>query len=517
MSFNKFFHEESRLLALYIFLIAGVLSLRLHSQSAFTFFTVMLLSSLSSLVPFSITKKILIRILFSSAIFLLVYGFFSSYIGNIELWGDEINVIRVAGYDFGSISKIASEFHIAVPPLDYWSMHFWSRVVTVFPVLYHEFLYRIPYMFMHALAAFIFALLVEKSARRDSNKQEDILVFFLSFVSYLVNPILFLYSIEVRYYALAALGSLIPLYLFVNGKLYSLRYYPLLLLFCLNSVFQFLVLIPYGLYGLVLQSASRRRGIILLVSLFILLVFIYPTLLIGPGVGKEEPGRLIFSAVHDFWLLQFGWGIQQIGAVAIFICLLTVRRSSLRFLFGVLPFYMISIITIEYTKQYFDFHVRHFIIAIPVLLYLLFLPLVVTRGAIRHIAIIAIVILFTIPWTQKTNSLITSHKLFSKSLIGSKMLVDLSKKNDANIIFAPNTGRPLPDGVYAFFVESAQWYLDTYSSARIIHTQTSEEVCRLLQKNTHLLVYSLTGGVDCLSVGFKKDYLYGSIVYYPLK
>jgi len=511
------FIASYRFIALVIFLISSMLTIYITSPYGFIFFTFIMLAAFSSLFPIVMSRKILAKVVFSTIIFLIIYGFYLQYIVSLELWGDEIGVIQIAGNSFLAIRDKVSTLHATVPPLDYWILHVWKVLVAVSPDKYHEFIYRIPYIIMHGVAAIVFALLVEKSCVGNTSKISTMLLFFLAFITYIFHPLLFPYSIEVRFYAMAALGSVIALSLFMQNRFFSLRYYPLLLIFCLNSIFQFIILLPYIVYGLLYTTIHRRSAIILSVSLLVLFVLIYPLLHIYPGIGYKASSKGILDALSHFRFLQFNSNLQLVaaGCMLLFEFLRNKNRFSLWGLLSILGFYITSVVVLAYTTQYFAFHVRHLVFTMPLVLYFLFLPLMKTQGTIQYIFMILFAVFFTIPWVQKTNTMITTHDLFSKILMGSKKLAQVSKKNSLDVIITPNTGPPALGDEKIHYIDSVKWYLRTYTSAKIVHAKSQNDVCHIVKTDKHFIVYSINDKIDCLSRDFQIQYIEGSIVYLP--
>lgn len=512
---KQFLCFNSELISILLFLLSAIIALYWPSTMAIIFYLLMIAVVLFLLKPFSFLRVHLKKISFFLSLGTLIYLYFSRQINNIELWGDEIGVIKIAHLPFKYVVSQLSQQHIAVPPLDYWNLWFWKFIAILFPPNYAEIAYRIPYMIFHCLSAILFSLTVEKMVDNSSKLFKSILS-LVAFLTYFFNPILFLYSMEVRYYSLTALGAMVIIYLFLEKKLFYLKYLPLLLLFCLNSVFQFILLAPFVVYGLFDKNTEKGKLTLLFASLILMAALIRPILLIPPPVSNQQSINLILASLKLLINSQFRFSSQYFLTIAlIFLPLFfkKFRKESL-FLISLFPFYMSSIILISFYKGYFDFYVRHYVFAVPLFLYILFQPLKIFTSKQSYLFITIIFIAYTLFWASEVKHRLSVSNVFSKAPIGNKKVLQLAKNDKYKIIIVPNVNDSFSNENYKFCTESFLWYANQfYPLVKISTPNNINEACLQFEENSHSILFSISGPFICANnIAYQEERLFGSVL-----
>lgn len=295
------------------------------------------------------------------ALAFVVYALFFVPINNLELWLDEIEVIRFGQLPLGAIAREVMTKHVVVPPLDYWHMWVWDKVAARVPVYSMEFAYRVPYMLMHTTTATLLGMTLLLILRRGSRViSAGVLV--TGFLLYFLSPLPFIYSYEVRYYGFMLLGAALVIALYYRKKLFEPRLYPLLLLFCLNSVFHFIILLPFLVKGMV-ETSTRHQAKVLIGALFLMAVivipFLYvPRLAISAGDAIPQSVLLLTTTYLDVW---WKWVIVSASAIL----LILFRRKNAMFFMLTCLVYVLLVIGLESIIQYPYFGARHFIFLLP--------------------------------------------------------------------------------------------------------------------------------------------------------
>ena len=432
---------------------------------------------------------------------IIFYAFLIKYIGAIELWGDEIGVIKIASLNFNDIVKFTPKLHAAVPPLDYWNLWLYRQLIDVNPQ-YQEIIYRVPYMFFHLISSLLFTLMIIKNLFSDFNQKfYKHIIITLVFLTYFFNPLLFFYSIEVRFYALAVLGVNLILFLYLENKLYDLKFLPLLLLFCLNSVFQFIAITPFLIKDFLAKKFKTGGFKIFLLSFILMFVFVLPKLHAPNHVDTLASLGLIFSALHHFFFLQFPSFLQITALIIIIFWALIKNKIRGKILFLILAFFfcLFVISLAAYLKGYFDFHHRHYLFTLPILLYLLFSLIKLLDYKKEWLLFLLIFAFFTLPWiTQTVNRLITQN-LFSKALNGSKQILQLAQNKKMEIIIVPNSEKIMSESTYRFNLDSFNWYAQFYPGVKISSYQNEDyhQACKEFEASQKKVIFSLSGIIAC--------------------
>lgn len=427
-----------------------------------------------------------------------IYVLWLPLINAIELWGDEIGVIQFARLPFEKIPSYVAAYHAAVPPLDYWNLWFWNKLAPLFPIPFHEFFYRIPYMVIHTIGATLFGFILLKELainRHRVGRRLRALVYFVGFFAFFFHPLLFWYSLDVRFYSLAATGSVVILYFFLYPDRLQKRHVPFLLFLCLNALSQnFLTGVLF------LKTYIHNRQLYLLAAfgaLGILLFVIGKHMLIPQPIPAIEMRDRIVTALKDFWSIPFPWIVQSALAI---ICIAGAfvsknRRMLTTLIFGIGYFLVVSVGA--FAKGYFDFHVRHYAFIVPWVLYSMLGAIVAMERKVRFALLGITLIIFIIPWGMGDYISLSEGKLISKALIGSKVVSSVAKQHRARIFIAPNEGGGvLPSSVFEFYTRSIVWYGQQYGVS-VSHVPPGADGCLKIASFSSVVVVSLTGDSPC--------------------
>ena len=448
---------------------------------------------------------------------LLIILFFFSRINNLELWGDEIGVIELAEYPFEQISYAVATYHASVPPFDYWIMHFWSKIVNAFDVNYQEFLYRVPYLFYHVLSSLFFYKILRYELKSSKLKNSPLwakFILILGPIGYFIHPLLLAYAVEVRFYEMAVLGVAVTLYLFLTKKLTETSSIILSGIFCLNSIFQFIIIFPLLLVNLI-DRKLRKTSIIAIIFHLFLMKIIWPRLNMYQPVATNESLNLIQTSFINFFAYLFSSWLQI--ALVVFIATVYVfhlKRKKFFFFFALFFFGIFSISFSSYIKGYFDFHLRHFIFTLPIVLFLIFtFPLRISK-TLSQIVIVTFVLVFFIPWFRKDMALLEGRETFSKSLVGAKEIVSIAKQNNKSLLLFPihELHDEYLEGVYDFNARSIIWYANRHK-IEVMNEQLEQISCEELSEKKSIVVIRFWDRLPCLDTVTQPRYFGDSIIY----
>lgn len=430
------------------------------------FYFTLLLSSIPALIALAKiippTRTTVVCLLLG----MLTYACLSIQITNLELWGDEINVIHAASLPFSKISGFVFRNHAASLPLDYWNLKSWLFIANPLSFPNREFLIRIPYMGYHLLASLFFSTLLAASLTTCSPKTKNF-SHLTSFFLYFFNPLLFAYSMEVKFYSLAALGTVITLVLYQKNLLAVPKFIPILLLFSLNSVFQVITIMSIALF-------SPPKKNLLFPAFLCLSVYLITQqfLHIPPPVPSPESLKLISSAVTRFYQLQFNTLPQQ--ALALLSFFLILRAGHLRLLIS----FVTSILTISFSaflKGYFDFFPRHYHFTIPILLLLFLLPNL-KSPALRTCWQLLLLFILILPWAKFITAQVATDALFSKFPSRARYFFSLAQAKNSPLVFAPPS-KEAPSPQAGFILLSFKWYSQFFPHTPLISPHDPHSFC----------------------------------------
>jgi len=453
--------------------------------------------SLAPLIKLKL-PKLDYRLTFSIAGGVAFYLLLFSHI-NQELWGDELEVLRLAYLPFGRIANEVFKQHVSSPPMDYWNLSLWRYVAEILPT-YREFIFRVPYMTFHLIAATLFALAVDKGVgNRNKVKGVDIrgALYFVAFFTYFFNPLLFAYSIEVKFYALSALGVVIVLSLFISDRFLNLKYLPLLLLFCLNSVFQFVIVAPFLLIFAIRTQTSIKKLMIFSGSFLTMFIMIWPRLSFYEITSRARTLDLIAKAMNEFVTIHLSNNAQVIGLFIVLgiILLQKKTRQQAVILIGVLIFYLFTISLSEYIGGYLWFGVRYYIYVVPVLLFLIFLVFKNKLFA-RWIVILGILVLYLYPWQKFITRMVLNKYYFSKDLIGSKYVLEFANREGLEVVVVPNNNRSINQEIFSWYIHTLKLYAQFYPSVQVTYVPKNINVCERLSEGG-IVLFSIHAPLPC--------------------
>lgn len=432
-------------------------------------------------------------LLFFAFISVSVYAMAFSFINNQELWVDEIQVIRFSRYPLDAIAHYVMTEHTAVPPLDYWNMWVWDKVASLLPVSVWEYAYRIPYMVLHTLTALLLAGICSDifDKRKDWT---DTVMMCAGFLLYAFNPLPFIYSYEVRFYAMTLLGAAVVIALYYKKKLFSPSYYPLVIVFCLNSVYHFFILVPFLVLGM-LKSDSRKSAIALYGAVGVAAVILVPFLF----VPHAEPGIVASEKITSglFWLRDFYFDSvwKAYGALLMLLTMMIIRQKRVIFLSGAVLFYIAVIAVLDMKYNYRFFGAKHFLYAIPAFTVLVYEVMRVSRSLIVRIGMLcALTFLFLWPFYSHLNDTYTGKVLIAKSPMGLKKVFQYAADHSVGTVIV-DYGNATEEDIQ-YYELAISWYVPLYSKPKVIY-RTDHLGCRVLSQKTSALLYSVTGVPKC--------------------
>jgi hypothetical protein len=462
------------------------------------------------------------------------YAVFSSQISELELWGDEIGVIQIADLPFHQIAYSVLSDHASVPPFDYWTLSVLKPILFLFGNNFHEILYRLPYMFYHSISAIIFTFLVssELSKNKKNIRKKQTLSFtsLVIFLTYFFDPYLFFYSLEVRYFALSILGSLLILKTVLNDFYFEKNTIFFSLLLGLNSIFQFILVGAYLILAFfktllditwnkklsfqkILLNKKwqelfiKKNFLIVLLTHLVLGIILITQVHFPDSVSIPQAFDNISSAFWQFFDFNIPLSRQKLSFMFLLSLSLLVPIFKKRktknihvFLLGIISLFAISFI--GYFKGYFDFSARHYMFTLPFWLFLVFSNLQTKKVLLRSTSLALIIFCFTIPWSLKVRQILRDQTYISKSFLDSKKIILESKKNKKGIIIIPgNEG--IDPSYYGFIVNSFFWYARQYG-VPFIFTESSNEGCEVFESKNNAVLLAVEGKPDCIKTSYRS-------------
>ncbi|MCL4199872.1 hypothetical protein KJZ67_00845 [Patescibacteria group bacterium] len=393
----------------------------------------------------------------------IVYAVLFPFINSFELWVDEIEVIRFARMPLADIAQAVMTKHVAVPPLDYWNMWVWNKVVVLLPVHVWEYAYRVPYMFIHSLAAVVLGLTCWELVKAPPRLR--MLTVLCGFLLYFFNPLLFAYSYEVRFYAMTFLGAAVVAVLYSRGRLFVTENVPLVLLFCLNSIYQFIILVPFICYG-VIGKSTRKNALLLGGSAALVALIILPFLYIPHPVETIQANRRIVEGLYGLSALYFNTPWRQYLVYLFIVALCLLRRKKSLFLLGATAFYVLVIIALDTRYNYRYFSGKHFLFIMPfctVVAYELFL---LSRAVwFRASAIVLMSVVFLYPFYGHMHKMYTKEFIAAKSPMGLKEVFGYAVDNNIERIIV-EYGDTSAENI-AYYQLAVTWYSEIFRQLKV--------------------------------------------------
>lgn len=464
-------------------------------------------------VPIAMSIRYILRstvisvrtLVFLTFLAMLLFTIFFPFVARTELWGDEVAVLRMVDGPFREVAIRVPQTHYAIPLFDFWITWIWNHVVVRFPVAYMELLYRLPTMFYHSLATVFFTLLIVGLYKRLRPEGSSHLVGYtigiVAFLTYFFHPLLLFYATEVKYYSLSNLGVVATLFMYTEGTPFSLQSLPLLLMFGFVSSVEFIILLP-----LVVMRSVRKRGLwrdaifaSMLIAFYALLIpiFSFPV-----PVSEKESIHLILAAGTSFMRYAFpsSLAIILIAASAIYA---VIHKNTRKY--GI-PFVLLTLFSVaaisyaSYIKRYFDFHPRHFMFISPILLLVLFLPVVYMKNTQKVLCMLGLtVIVYTVPGILRSTYYLTHHQAWARAQSGAYSILRQADQEQQPIVVMPYRENQIVsrDTYQYFYLDNFYWYARKYPTVTVLYPENTVQACALLEANPHGLILDWINTASC--------------------
>ena len=446
-----------------------------------------------------------------SLISIATYTFLFPYINALELWVDEIQVIRFGQLPLSDIAKTVMREHVAVPPLDYWNMWFWNHLAQRAPVSIMEFVYRIPYMIMHTLSAILIAF----SFRNIFPKAllfTDRLLIYLAFCLYFYNPWLLTYSYEVRFYGPMLLGGAVVLYLYYHDKLFEPEYAAIPLLFALNSVYQFIILSPFLLLSLILPTV-RKRSITLRIGFLCMALLILPFLFIPASPHGLPATYRIRESLLYLYYFYFDTPWKQIIAAELVVVAIFFRRRS-AYLIGVSALMASAVALLNARMNYMFFGAKHFLFTLPFLsMAILELYLIHRSTIFRWIVTSTLLAMFILPFFTHLEQTLKNETMAAKSPMGLKVLFQKSLLDKTDIMV--EYGDASEEDI-SYVKKAISLYSSTYRQIRVREYRFGDG-CDAQRKAQRSILYIIPQTSMCADIWNSSVHIFGARVLFPLR
>jgi len=442
------------------------------------------------------------------AIPVLVYIIAFSFINGLELWVDEIEVIRFARLPLADVARTVMTEHVTVPPLDYWNMWVWNKAAVFFPVHIWEYVYRVPYMMLHSLAAVLLGLVCWGLVKHGSRSRA--LVAICGFFLYFFSPLLFAYSYEVRFYAMTFLGATVVAALYYKNRLFAVENFPLILLFCLNSVYQFIILVPFILNGAINKS-TRKNALVLSGYAALIALIILPFLYVPNPVEAIYANQRIMDGLYGLNAFYFNTPWRQYLVYVFVIVLLLLRRKKALFMLGASIFYVLVVVALNAKYNYRYFGGKHFLFIMPFCTLAVYELFSLSRSLLFRIAAIVLVgIVFIYPFYEHVHRMYTKEFLVAKSPMGLKDVFQYAANNNVARILVEYAATSEEDMKY--YQRAISWYSETYSQPKVEEFILTQG-CAAFASSSSSLLYSVSGVPPChFSSNTEIVYLYDMVM-----
>jgi len=347
-------------------------------------------------------------------------------------------------------------------------------------------------MVIHTLATIILVLTLN-SWFNQAPFWKRVPILITGYLLYFYNPLLLVYSYEVRFYGLLFLGGVIVAALFYKGKLFSPSYFPLVLLFCLNSVLHTLILVPLFVYGIWVRS-TRKLALTLLCALAVLSAVVVPNLYIPNALPEIHSSERIIeglSLLKDLYL-DTGW---KFWAMVTSIIILSIfRRKNALLLVVASVFYIVVLSVFNNIYNYRYFGAKHFIIILPLCTFALLELFAVTRNFMFRMGVgCVIAIVFLYPFYGHVRAIQDNKLLVSKDPLGLKYIFQYAlEKNVQKIVV--NYGDATYEEV-EYNQISVDWYTQHYTMIELI--ESHRKVCEIPSVNISTLFYIARNVAPC--------------------
>lgn len=407
-------------------------------------------------------KKALLLIIVIQFASLLI---FANFVLQAELWGDEVGVIQIAKYEFQYIAQAVTT-HASALPFDYWMLHVWIKASNLIshPVWLNELIYRIPYFIFHCISTLYFGLITQKIVSKQkliSKKKSKQYILSISIASLLFffNPLLLMYAFEVRFYSFVILGVVVTLYYYLTDQINSPLFLILATFFCLNSIYEFILLFPILGYLFVFKKQKETLYFGFFIAAIYLLTNSKLNLMEHQAVTQNASLKLIKSAFIQYNLLFFT-NLNSVIAVIISFYI-SFKKKVLKekhiHVLILIAFLFLATSISAYSKKYFDFHFRHFLVVTPLYLSFYILPLRIIKNK-RSLNIYRLW-LFIVLISYIINIFSIFPTFPAKTNLGIKNTIDRYNNSNKKYIVYSSQESPI-DG---FNIFSLDWYFSEYS------------------------------------------------------
>lgn len=421
-----------------------------------------------------------------------VYAVLFPFINSLELWVDEIEVIRFARLPLADIAQAVMTKHVTVPPLDYWNMWAWNKIVVYFPIDIWEYAYRIPYMALHSLAAVLLGLVCWGLVKSEFRLRT--FVAMCGFFLYFFNPLLFAYSYEVRFYAMTFLGAAIVAALYTRNKLFAVEYIPIILLFCLNSVYQYIILVPFILHGVV-DKTTRKNALLLGSSVALIALLVLPFLYVPQPVEAIYANDRIMYGLYWLNTFYFNTFWKQYLAYVFVLALFWLRKKKALFTLGACVFYVLVVTALDAKYNYRYFGGKHFLFIMPFCTLVIYELFSLSRSLLFRIAAVALIsVVFLYPFYGYIQQTYTKEFVVAKSPMGLKDVFQYATKNSVKRVFI-EYGDINQENI-EYYRRAITWYGDLYTLPKVEEFVNSEG-CVALASSPSSLLYSVSGVPPC--------------------
>jgi len=456
----------------------------------------------------SITKNFTERyiIVTASIVSIITYALLFRYINGLELWVDEIQVIRFGQLPLSRIAQTVLHEHVAVPPLDYWNMWAWNKIASMFPTSVLEFVYRVPYMIAHTLSS-IFIVLAYRSVGKKISIFSEIFCVSIVYILYFFNPWLFTYSYEVRYYGPMLLGCAIVVYLYYHDALFDTHNISLQLIFALCSTYHFLILTPFIVLGL-LSPRHRIKAVQLLLGTLSLGLIILPFVYIPTAMPQTIAIHRIRESLIYLFFFYFDTVWKQIIVLGLTVCSIFLRKKGLLLLgISAIGMYVVSLLNLRVNYEFFG--AKHYLFVFP--LFTIAISETMQFRRFAHFSIIAgvaIIALFIPTFYYRLHNMYAQGISLSKSPMGLKYIFERSTQQKSNIIVEYGNAN---DSDISYAKKAISWYADHYPEIHV-REYVLGEGCRYYLTQPSGTLYSIPQADICAGISSGPIEPYGAHV-----
>lgn len=372
---------------------------------------------------------------------------------SLEFWGDEIGVIEIARKSFAEVAPLAQNIHAAVPPLDYQNLHVWLKLTANIPLTYREFIWRVPYMLYHCIASALFAQLL---VLLTDKKKGGTIIVWLGWLLFYTHPLGIEYALDIRFYALSLLSSVILLFGLLRNIYTKNWWLALVLLLGLNSIpFLIMTWATFLLQTILSFSIKKDRKVFVQLLLLITVCLVFAV-----QMTKSESDLNYFSWQQYTVVIQglkgMWWFVLAVCS-AIFYWLATYKKAPKNITDIILSstWFIGVMMLILILRPYDGIGLRTFLPALPHLL-LMLMWLIMEHKKLTLLAVFLVIL-------QLYSSITTimDHSFLERKTVGIKPVCVNAKSNNQKILIVTQRTESAieNDWNYSFIA----WYSKNYS------------------------------------------------------